>query len=292
MNFEKAIKLLDINKIFTERELKKAYFKQALKYHPDKNKNENTKTRFQDIGEAYGFLRNNEKDNKDYTKLSFRQMLEKCLQWIQVEGELETLFMQTTLHSLLLDYKKISIKVFETMRKERALEIYDFFVKYGDMFSISEDWLLEMRTIIKKKMEGDNIIILNPNLEDMLNDKIYKLEIEGGVYYVPLWHNELCYDSSGNDIIIRCIPELDINITIDDDNNLYYTVHETIANVLKNKKMVITIGNKVFEISSSELKITSRQIYLLYEKGILYINTENIYDNEKRGHIYIDIHLN
>ena len=92
MNFEKAIKLLDINGSFTERELKKAYFKQALKYHPDKNKDENTKTRFQDIGEAYGFLRKNGNDHRDYTKLSFRKMLEKCLQLIQVEGDWETLF--------------------------------------------------------------------------------------------------------------------------------------------------------------------------------------------------------
>ena len=292
MNFEKAIKLLDIKGSFTERELKKAYFKQALKYHPDKNKDENTKVRFQDIGEAYGFLLKNGKDYKDYTKLSFRQMLEKCLQMIQVESDWETLFVQTTLHSLLLDYKNISIKVFETMRKERALEVYEFFVKYGDIFSISEDWLLKMRNIIKKKMEGDNIIILNPNLEDMLNDKIYKLELEDRTYYIPLWHNELCYDASGNDIIIRCIPELDINLTIDNDNNMYYIAHETITNVLNNKKMVVTMGNKVFEIPSSELKIIARQIYTLYEKGILYINTENIYDNEKRGHIYIDIHLN
>ena len=292
MNFEKAIKLLDIKDSFTERELKKAYFKQALKYHPDKNKDENTKAHFQDIGEAYGFLLKNGKDHKDYTKLSFRQMLEKCLQMIQVEGDWETLFVQTTLHSLLLDYKNISIKVFETMRKERALEVYDFFVKYGDIFSISEDWLSKMRNIIKKKMKGDNIIILNPNLEDMLNDKIYKLELGGETYYIPLWHNELCYDASGNDIIIKCIPELDINLTIDNDNNIYYIVHETITNVLNNKKMVVTMGNKVFEIPSSELKIISRQIYTLYEKGILYINTENIYDNEKRGHIYIDIHLN
>ena len=126
----------------------------------------------------------------------------------------------------------------------------------------------------------------------MLNDKIYKLELEDRTYYIPLWHNELCYDASGNDIIIRCIPELDINLTIDNDNNMYYIVHETITNVLNNKKMVVTMGNKVFEIPSSELKIISRQIYTLYEKGILYINTENIYDNEKRGHIYIDIHLN
>ena len=292
MNFKKAIKILELSEPYTDRELKKAYFKQALKYHPDKNKEADAKARFQDIGEAYGFLRKNGKDHIDYTKLSFREMLEKCLHFMQVESNWETLFVQTTLHSLLLDYKKISIKVFETMRKERILEVYDFFVKYKDIFSISEEWLADMRDMIKKKMKGDNIIILNPNLEDMLNDKIYRLELEGEIYYVPLWHNELCYDASGRDIIIKCIPELDKNITMDNDNNLYYIVNHSIKELLNHKKMVVTIGNKVFEIPSNELKITPRQFYTLYEKGILCINAEDIYNSEKRGHIYIDIHLN
>ena len=141
-------------------------------------------------------------------------------------------------------------------------------------------------------MAGDNIIILNPNVEDMLNDKIYKLEVGGKIYYIPLWHNELCYDASGQDIIIKCVPELDENITMDNENNLYYSIEKSIEDILKHKKMVITIGNKVFEIPSYELKITASQYYTLFNQGILYINSENIYDNERRGHIYIDIHLN
>ena len=38
MNFKKAITILNLSSNFTERELKTAYYKNALKYHPDKNK--------------------------------------------------------------------------------------------------------------------------------------------------------------------------------------------------------------------------------------------------------------
>lgn len=44
----------------TQNEVKSAYYKLTLQYHPDKNKSEYAKQKFQDIAEAYGVLSNHE----------------------------------------------------------------------------------------------------------------------------------------------------------------------------------------------------------------------------------------
>ena len=49
-------KILEINPGATKEEVKKAYRKMALKWHPDKNKSEEATQRMQDINEAYKIL--------------------------------------------------------------------------------------------------------------------------------------------------------------------------------------------------------------------------------------------
>ena len=67
MDWETACKTLKLEQKHTERCLKKAYYKQALKYHPDKNKSKDAETNFKQISEAYQVLMNNQLRN-DYDK--------------------------------------------------------------------------------------------------------------------------------------------------------------------------------------------------------------------------------
>ena len=57
MDFSTACKILDIKAPFTEKNLRTAYYKKALHFHPDKNKTVGAVERFRAVSEANEYLR-------------------------------------------------------------------------------------------------------------------------------------------------------------------------------------------------------------------------------------------
>ena len=58
LEYNEACDILDLPSKFTIEELKQAYRKKALKYHPDKNPEADATEQFQKISEAYTYLSN------------------------------------------------------------------------------------------------------------------------------------------------------------------------------------------------------------------------------------------
>ena len=63
LNLEKCYQILDENDNTTPKEIKQAYRKLSLKYHPDRNVEFTDGKKFKEISEAYQFLKANRKND-------------------------------------------------------------------------------------------------------------------------------------------------------------------------------------------------------------------------------------
>jgi hypothetical protein len=177
------------------------------------------------------------------------------------------------------------------MDKEKSIQIFEFIIRYQHILYIPSNTIENIKNIINEKFKNDNIIIINPSLNDLINDNIYILSFEEEKYYIPLWHDEVYYKHKKNDLIIKCIPDLPDNISLDNDNNIIIEMNLAITILLKQKNISYKLENQTYTIPVNELKIKKKQSYILKKKGISLINNNNIYDNSLKSNIIFVINL-
>jgi hypothetical protein len=290
MNKIKACNILnlDINNL-NNKIIKKAYYKLALKWHPDKNNNIDSNTKFNEIVDAYNYLNqieNNKEDNFN-KNISYEILLSKFTVFTGID-----ITNKDNIYNILNEItKNITMKTFENLEKDTLINLYNFIQKYHNIIGINNDILESINKIVKDKISIDDIIILNPNINNLLNNDIYKLNYNNENIYVPLWHQELEFELSNKSIIVRCIPELSNNIYIDNNNSLHVDLSFNVKELLIKDIIKFNIGVKVFEINVDKLKLKTQQKIILYNMGIPIINTKNFFCTLKKSNIYLNITL-
>jgi hypothetical protein len=315
MNIEIALNLLDIKDIeltnLTAEYVKRKYHKMALRWHPDKNGNTSDATkRFQRINEAHTYLSKElTKDNssifEDFVSSSDskdeKNMYTSLLSvFISNILKTETNVMKQLLTKIIKDivingYKVISMKLIEELDKDKSIELYNFLCKYKNLLYINNDTLELVSSLIKEKYKNDSVYVLNPSIDDLFENNIYKLYVNGLLFLVPLWHTEMYFDDTlGNDIIVICRPELSDHISIDENNNIHYNLlvpfeKDMIINQSLKDDLIINIGKRDFKIPLNKLYIKQEQTYILKGQGITKIIEDDVYNVSCKCDILVNV---
>ena len=105
-----------------------------------------------------------------------------------------------------------------------------------------------------------------------------------------MWHHELVFEIENKKLIIECERNLNKNIIIDDDNNIFIKVFLKLEELENRKEVNIIIAkNLELKIDIRKLLMRNNQTVIFKNRGIPIINEKNIYFEETLSDVYVDV---
>lgn len=305
MNHRIACENLDIEtspNVLSLEELKRKYRLKALKYHPDKNKSPDAVAKFQEIQSSYEYLLKShsfmmddqdEDDDDPYMEKNapkYVSILFSFLKNVLKEDNYTTLI-YTVLGKVATACEATVLENLEKLDKHTLQKIYEIARTYREVLHVDLDFLEKVEAIVSAKKQNEKSIIMNPLIDDLLENNLYKMTVEGNTLVIPLWHHELVYDISGVDLYVKCSPILPDNIRLDEDNNVHISVEYNIDTIWGKEYVEVPLGKYTYPLELKLLKFTEEQTVIFVKQGISRINTKEMYDISRKSDVYVHVKL-
>ncbi len=263
--------ILGISKKSTKDQIKKAYYKLALKWHPDKNKSKDAETNFKQISEAYQVLMNNQLRN-DYDKYGttpnkFKSPSELFSELFASFDPKLNKFLTTTLsditHSIIDNKNKNLWDIINNIDHNKIIEESGDVIKHLLKSSLNNT---------NKNLKQENIYTLSLNFNDIDFNNELNINIDFCRKYTHVFL-VIKYKNSYKKYIL----DLDYNehtITIDNENYSFYFIDTFIKDYKRHN-----LHNLVIEYDIN-IKYKSSGIYFEYPYIDDKLNVNILFDNE------------
>jgi len=286
MDRARALEILDIANGFSEKELKVAYYKMALIHHPDKSSDADASEKFNTVHEAYMILSADRHSVNDPRSL-FRDGLTALFPGVR----LPDLFTDDSVEEFLKRCQNLSLELFKGLSKANSLRLYRVLSNYCDKIELGTEMVSQMEKIVKERTKGDSVIVLSPNVDDLLAGRVYPLQSAGTTFQVPLWHKEVCFKSGEVDLIVKCIPQLERGVHLTPSGDISCILEKNICDVFATSHIPLKLGGLSLQIPVGELYIKPCQTYVFMHKGPPIASAQDIYSIRHRRHLCVVIQL-
>lgn len=307
MNSQQAYKVLELEPGAAYETIRRQYKMLALKYHPDKNKADGAADKYREIKEAHDVLCSQHEDpasngwfskyGLDKTELGSSTYARAASDFFEMIYNDEQ-FQRRVFHPLLMrvvgSCEEKAIAMFRKMEKAKARKLYDILILYQDTLHLSADTLAKIKETIEaqasmdKSLDIKDIVVLNPNLDDLLDQSVYKLKQDNGqIVFVPLWHRELEYDG----VFVDCLPTLPDNVELDEFNNIYVKYVLKVGDLWDKDGMEVRVGTRAYNLDVGQLRLVSRQTVRVDGLGIPVPNEADIFNVSRLSQIYAHVEI-
>ena len=148
MTYDKALKVLGLSSGYSEEELKKAYRKLAMKYHPDHNPgNKEAEEKFKELQEAHDYLKNNKNGYNFFnqTSNSIGLVMAKMQIINEMHSYLDGLYKLSN-HELIIIIREYTREVNALIKK------YESLVQNGTLLSQVTRYYEDFKREVKSKL--------------------------------------------------------------------------------------------------------------------------------------------